>query len=148
MRALQSATALSWNIWSFALFRFLTGAGIGGEIHRHQFRGLLRLAVNRLGEIANFAAILVFANYDLIDLVRPKPGNLLAKLFEGRHRCLARRLIAVRWRAGLMKRPRKRLRMSSLLLDHHRARLAACPRQRSRMQRPLVLPCLLIQPTP
>ena len=76
MRALQSATALSWNIWSFALFRFLTGAGIGGEIHRHQFRGLLRLAVNRLGEIANFAAILVFANYDLIDLVRTKPGNL------------------------------------------------------------------------
>ena len=32
------------------------------------------------------------------------------------HRCLAGRLIAVRWRAGLMKRPRKRLRMSSLLL--------------------------------
>jgi MFS family permease len=25
------ATALSWNIWSFMLFRFLTGAGIGGE---------------------------------------------------------------------------------------------------------------------
>src|SRR4029079_18006782 len=24
------ATALSWNFWSFALFRFLTGAGIGG----------------------------------------------------------------------------------------------------------------------
>jgi len=24
-------TALSWNTWSFALFRFLTGAGIGGE---------------------------------------------------------------------------------------------------------------------
>src|SRR6266540_4425245 len=23
--------ALSWNLWSFALFRFLTGAGIGGE---------------------------------------------------------------------------------------------------------------------
>src|SRR5262249_44834713 len=35
---------------------------------------------------------------------------------ERRHRCLARRLIAVRWRAGFMKRPRKRLRMSSLLL--------------------------------
>src|SRR5262249_16340815 len=35
---------------------------------------------------------------------------------ERRDRCLARRLIAVRWRAGLMKRPRKRLRMSSLLL--------------------------------
>jgi hypothetical protein len=26
-----AATALSWNFWSFALFRFLTGAGIGGE---------------------------------------------------------------------------------------------------------------------
>jgi MFS family permease len=26
-----AATAFSWNIWSFVLFRFLTGAGIGGE---------------------------------------------------------------------------------------------------------------------
>jgi MFS family permease len=26
-----AATALSWNLWSFALCRFLTGAGIGGE---------------------------------------------------------------------------------------------------------------------
>jgi MFS family permease len=26
-----AATAASWNLWSFALFRFLTGAGIGGE---------------------------------------------------------------------------------------------------------------------
>jgi MFS family permease len=26
-----AATALSWDIWSFALFRLLTGAGIGGE---------------------------------------------------------------------------------------------------------------------
>jgi MFS family permease len=26
-----AATALSWNLWSFALFRFFTGAGIGGE---------------------------------------------------------------------------------------------------------------------
>jgi MFS family permease len=26
-----AATALSWDFWSFALFRFLTGAGIGGE---------------------------------------------------------------------------------------------------------------------
>jgi MFS family permease len=26
-----AATALSWNLWSFALFRFFTGPGIGGE---------------------------------------------------------------------------------------------------------------------
>ena len=26
-----AATAFSWNLWSFALFRFFTGAGIGGE---------------------------------------------------------------------------------------------------------------------
>ncbi|MEA2934634.1 MAG: hypothetical protein QOD74_1280, partial [Variibacter sp.] len=26
-----AASAFSWNIWSFAFFRFLTGAGIGGE---------------------------------------------------------------------------------------------------------------------
>src|SRR5215831_9967994 len=26
-----AATAFSWNVWSFVLFRFLTGAGIGGE---------------------------------------------------------------------------------------------------------------------
>src|SRR6188474_3647600 len=26
-----AATALSWNVWSFMLFRFITGAGIGGE---------------------------------------------------------------------------------------------------------------------
>ena len=26
-----AATGLSWNAWSFVLFRFLTGAGIGGE---------------------------------------------------------------------------------------------------------------------
>jgi MFS family permease len=26
-----AATALSWNFWSFAFFRFVTGAGIGGE---------------------------------------------------------------------------------------------------------------------
>ena len=26
-----AATALSWNFWTFALFRFVTGAGIGGE---------------------------------------------------------------------------------------------------------------------
>src|SRR5438128_3183921 len=26
-----AATAFSWNLWSFLIFRFVTGAGIGGE---------------------------------------------------------------------------------------------------------------------
>src|ERR671916_1619463 len=26
-----AATAFSWNLWSYCLFRFFTGAGIGGE---------------------------------------------------------------------------------------------------------------------
>ena len=54
--AATAATGMSWNFWSFALCRFLTGAGIGGEysainsaIHelipaRH--RGWVDLAVN------------------------------------------------------------------------------------------------------
>src|SRR6195952_2399700 len=29
--AATAATAFAWDLWSFALFRFLTGAGIGGE---------------------------------------------------------------------------------------------------------------------
>jgi MFS family permease len=29
--AATAATAFSWNLWSFLLFRFITGAGIGGE---------------------------------------------------------------------------------------------------------------------
>ncbi|RVU15083.1 MFS transporter [Methylobacterium oryzihabitans] len=29
--AATAATGFSWNLWSFCLFRFLTGAGIGGE---------------------------------------------------------------------------------------------------------------------
>jgi MFS family permease len=29
--AATAATAFSWNLWSFAMFRFVTGAGIGGE---------------------------------------------------------------------------------------------------------------------
>ncbi|MHB1204723.1 MAG: MFS transporter [Rhodospirillaceae bacterium] len=49
-------TGLSWNFWSFALFRFLTGAGIGGEYAAinsaiqefvpARWRGFVDLAVN------------------------------------------------------------------------------------------------------
>src|SRR6516225_1478751 len=51
-----AATALSWNMWSFALFRFLTGAGIGGEytainsaiqeLVPARYRGWTDLAIN------------------------------------------------------------------------------------------------------
>jgi MFS family permease len=51
-----AATALSWNFWSFALFRLLTGAGIGGEytainstiqeLVPARFRGWTDLAIN------------------------------------------------------------------------------------------------------
>src|SRR6188768_3722904 len=51
-----AATALSWNFWSFALFRFLTGAGIGGEyvainsaiqeLIPARYRGRTDLAIN------------------------------------------------------------------------------------------------------
>ena len=49
-------TALSWNLWSFMLFRFLTGAGIGGEyaainsaideLIPARWRGYTNLAIN------------------------------------------------------------------------------------------------------
>ena len=51
-----AATALSWSFWSFALFRFLTGAGIGGEgtainsaiqeLIPARLRGRIDLAIN------------------------------------------------------------------------------------------------------
>jgi MFS family permease len=51
-----AATALSWDFWSFALFRLLTGAGIGGEYAAinsaiqefvpARFRGRTDLAIN------------------------------------------------------------------------------------------------------
>src|SRR6476661_3767914 len=51
-----AATALSWNFWSFAVFRLLTGAGIGGEytainsaiqeLIPARFRGRTDLAIN------------------------------------------------------------------------------------------------------
>src|SRR3954462_11922400 len=51
-----AATAFSWDFWSFAVFRFLTGAGIGGEytainsaiqeLIPARFRGRTDLAIN------------------------------------------------------------------------------------------------------
>src|ERR1700687_550102 len=49
-------TAFSWNLWSFALFRFITGSGIGGEYSAvnsaidelipARFRGRIDLMIN------------------------------------------------------------------------------------------------------
>jgi MFS family permease len=54
--AATAATAFSWNVWSFLVFRFLTGAGIGGEytainstiqeLIPARFRGQTDLAIN------------------------------------------------------------------------------------------------------
>lgn len=54
--AATAATAFSWNLWSFMLFRFLTGAGIGGEytainsaiqeLIPARYRGWTDLAIN------------------------------------------------------------------------------------------------------
>lgn len=54
--AATAATGFSWNLWSFALFRFLTGAGIGGEytainsaiqeLIPARYRGWTDLAIN------------------------------------------------------------------------------------------------------
>lgn len=54
--AATAATAFAWNLWSFLLFRFLTGAGIGGEYSAinstiqeftpARFRGWVDLGIN------------------------------------------------------------------------------------------------------
>ena len=54
--AATATTALSWDLWSFALFRFITGAGIGGEytainstiqeLIPARYRGRTDLAIN------------------------------------------------------------------------------------------------------
>src|SRR6266576_1523254 len=64
-----AATALSWSLWSFAFFRFLTGAGIGGEYSAvnsaidelipARFRGRVDLMINGsfwLGALAGSAS--------------------------------------------------------------------------------------------
>jgi MFS family permease len=68
-------TAFSWNLWSFALFRFITGAGIGGEYSAvnsaidelipARFRGRVDLMINGsfwLGAAAGAASTVVLLN--------------------------------------------------------------------------------------
>ncbi len=85
-----AATALSWDIWSFVLFRFLTGAGIGGEytainstiqeLVPARRRGWTDLVINGsfwVGAAAGAAGSIVLLNPAVID---PEIGWRLAFL--------------------------------------------------------------------
>jgi MFS family permease len=85
-----AATAASWNIWSFALFRFFTGAGIGGEyaainstiqeLIPARFRGWTDLVINGsfwIGAAVGAAGSIVLLNPAVID---PEIGWRLAFL--------------------------------------------------------------------
>src|SRR6188508_3755864 len=85
-----AATALSWDFWSFALFRFLTGAGIGGEytainsaiqeLIPARYRGWTDLVIN--GSFWLGAAVGAVASIVLLDpsLLAPDLGWRLAYL--------------------------------------------------------------------
>jgi MFS family permease len=72
-------TAFSWNLWSFALFRFITGAGIGGEYSAvnsaidelipARFRGRVDLIINGsywLGAAAGSASTVILLNPSML----------------------------------------------------------------------------------
>src|SRR5215831_5950624 len=74
-----AATALSWNVWSFALFRFATGSGIGGEytainsaiqeLVPARYRGWSDLAINGsfwIGAALGATGSLVFLDPNLL----------------------------------------------------------------------------------
>src|SRR4030081_2486350 len=85
-----AATALSWNVASYALFRFLTGAGIGGEytainstiqeLVPARYRGWTDLVIN--GSFWIGAAIGAFSAIVLLDpaVISPDFGWRLAYL--------------------------------------------------------------------
>lgn len=85
-----AATAFSWNLWTFALFRFFTGAGIGGEyaainstiqeLIPARVRGWTDLIINGsfwIGAAMGAAGAIVLLNPDFID---PERGWRLAFL--------------------------------------------------------------------
>src|SRR6201997_5881899 len=85
-----AATAFSWDFWSFAVFRFLTGAGIGGEytainsaiqeLIPARFRGRTDLAIN--GSYWLGAAVGAAGSIVLLDpaIITPEVGWRLAFL--------------------------------------------------------------------
>ncbi len=87
------ATGLSWSFWSFALFRFLTGAGIGGEYSAvnatiqelipARYRGFTDMAVN--GSFWIGAALGAGSSLGFLDphLINPEIGWRVAFLLGG-----------------------------------------------------------------
>ena len=85
-----AATAFSWNLWSFLLFRFITGAGIGGEyaainstiqeLIPARVRGWTDLVIN--GSFWIGAALGAFAAIVLLDpaVIDPEHGWRVAFL--------------------------------------------------------------------
>ena len=90
------ATALSWNLWTFALCRFFTGAGIGGEyaainstiqeLIPARVRGWTDLVIN--GSFWIGAAIGAAGSIVLLDpaIIDPEIGWRLAFLHRRRAR--------------------------------------------------------------
>jgi MFS family permease len=91
--AATAATAASWDVWSFMLFRFLTGAGIGGEyaainstiqeLVPARVRGWTDLVINGsfwVGAAIGAAGSIVLLNPEVID---PETGWRLAFLTGG-----------------------------------------------------------------
>lgn len=105
------ATGFSWNVWSFALFRFFTGAGIGGEYAAinsaiqefipARYRGHTDLAIN--GSFWAGAALGAGGSIVLLDtgLVGPDMGWRLCFIVGG-----ALGLVVLLMRAWLPESPR------------------------------------------
>ena len=92
-----AATAFSWNFASFALFRFLTGAGIGGEYTAiastiqefmpARYRGHTDLVIN--GSFWIGAAVGAGGSIVLLDPAVLPPGLWLARRPSSSARCWA-----------------------------------------------------------
>ena len=89
-----AATAFSWNLWSFLLFRFITGAGIGGEyaainstiqeLIPARVRGWTDLVIN--GSFWIGAALGALAAIVLLDPARDRSRARLARRLPDRRR--------------------------------------------------------------
>ena len=125
-----AATALSWNVASYALFRFLTGAGIGGEytainstiqeLVPARYRGWTDLVIN--GSFWIGAAMGAVGAIVLLDpaVVGPDLGWRLAYLTGA---CLG--LVVFVMRMWIPESPR-------WLMIHGRPGSGACDRRRDR----------------